>query len=79
MIDVRVNTILSEDQEMVGTSNTENKHDGLGMNMRLETSVGLLCRPIWLSKFMYHDHDPRSLHQNDDVHPAAQRDISSRY
>ena len=27
-------------------SSTENEHDGLGTNMRLEKSVGLRC-PIW--------------------------------
>ena len=27
---------------------------------------------------VYHDHDPRSLHQMDDVHPEAQRDTGER-
>ena len=40
-------------------------------------------RPIWLSKLavtaVYRDHGPQYLHQYDDVHPEAQRDIRSRY
>ena len=71
--------IVGRSVGMVNTSNTENERNGLGMNMHLEKFVGLLCRLIWPSKFVYHDPDPRSLHQNDDVHPEAQRDISSRY
>ena len=47
--------------------------------MRLEKFVGLLRRLLWLTGLavavVYHD--PRSLYQNDDVHPEAQCDISS--
>ena len=66
----------------MSTSSTENERDGLGMNMRLEKFVCLPRRPIWLAELavtaIYHDHGPRSLHQNNDVHPEAQRDIGSR-
>ena len=76
-----MNTVLPR-EEMVSTSGAENERDGLGMNMHLEKFIGLLRRPVWLSKLAVRcstDHDPRSLHQNDDAHPEAQRDISSRY
>src|SRR5258706_15214735 len=70
----------------VSRRSTENERDRRETDTRLKKFVGLLRRPICRSNgnlmlavtVEYHDHDPRSLHQKDDVHPEAQRDTGER-